>query len=179
MHGKFGLLSPEKASSYPIFCGCFFSCVQYFCDSLIHWTLTWTTILNVCTWSFFCVRKPLGYYYSTFLQSVIFLSASSPKEETKPLGYCYSSFVQCIIFFSASSLKMGNNLWYTILLHSYSALCISLHHSFKGWQPLGYYHSSLQCIIFLSASSLNWETTPAILLFYILTVQYLSLCVIG
>ena len=56
MHGKFGLLPPGKASSHstalPRLIFCFFlSCVQCFCVTVIHQTLTWTT------GSLMCVRE--------------------------------------------------------------------------------------------------------------------------
>ena len=62
MHGKFRLPSPGKMSSHStalvIQVGFFFSlfsCVQCFCVSVIHQTLTWNDgyrIFNVRTWSF-------------------------------------------------------------------------------------------------------------------------------
>ena len=56
MHGKFGLLSPGKASSHstalPIFV--VISCVQCFRVSVIHRTGTWTTGYLTCVRSYVC-----------------------------------------------------------------------------------------------------------------------------
>ena len=72
MHGKFRLQA-AIVWRYPVFGCCFLSCVQCFCVSVIHQTLTWTTSSFTCIHSWGEAHQRVSTTFLTQKNSHIFL----------------------------------------------------------------------------------------------------------
>ena len=104
MHGKFRLQA-AIVWRYPVFGCCFLSCVQCFCVSVIHQTLTWTTSSFTCIHSWgeahqrvsttFLTQKnshfscaPDGIWTSGHGNPLDLETDALPIEPPRPLSYC-------------------------------------------------------------------------------------------